>query len=158
MKTPKDKNPKKNARGKCATRFCRNLKPERRTLCHKCRKRWARVNDPEKYAFENLKRSADIRGIAFSLELEWFRDFCKKTEYAEKRGRGPWDLTVDRIDASQGYMPGNVRVIPMCENVARSNRERAAMAKFFPEYKETGCEDNHATYAESEYEPDENPF
>lgn len=154
MKTPQPKNLKKNARGKCATKFCRNLKPERRTLCHKCRKRWARLKDPEKYAYDNLKRSAEIRKIPFSLELEWFREFCKKTEYAEKRGRSSEDLTVDRIDPALGYTPENVRVIPMCENVARSNRERSAMEKFFGrgQYVYTaGCTDCG--------EPnDENPF
>lgn len=37
-----------------------------------------------------------------------------------KGERGPWSPSVDRIDSSKGYIPGNVRVTSMMYNLAKS--------------------------------------
>lgn len=108
---------RKKAKGGCLTPYCRNRAAPQRKFCHKCNKRAYRQRHPDRYAYENLRRSAQLRDIPFLLTFEEFTDFVAKTEYdPEKRGCSEGCCTVDRIDPSRGYEVGNIRPMEFLEN------------------------------------------
>lgn len=78
-----------------------------------------REYDPVRMVWHDLKNSARKRNLEFALPLDWFRTFIAGTEYMEKRGRGPDDLTIDRIREEEGYIVGNIQVIPKKNNVEK---------------------------------------
>jgi hypothetical protein len=77
-------------------------------------KEW-RERNPLKAYFNWLKRSADKRGIAFSLTLQQFARWCEKTSYLELVGRGD-AMSCDRKNPERGYEPGNIRLLSYREN------------------------------------------
>jgi hypothetical protein len=101
---------------KCATDGCINERVAQRTFCHKCRQRKYRSNHPLRAWYQNLKTNAKRRGKPFTLTLEQFSDFCKQTGYDEKKGRTADSLSVDRINASEGYHAWNIQAITLSEN------------------------------------------
>lgn len=77
----------------------------------------------------NCKASAKKRGHGFELTLEILQEMfapmrCSVTGVElsvtwDGPGRNPWYPSVDRIDASKGYEPGNVRPVCWAYNCAR---------------------------------------
>lgn len=79
-------------------------------------------NDPRAHMFRNLKDRARLRGQDFSITIEdivipercpVFGMTLLPVGHAEREGASP---TVDRIDSSRGYVPGNVAVISHAAN------------------------------------------
>lgn len=94
-----------------------------RKICYACKSRiWADKN-PVAYAWHMLKKSAKKRGYSFTITVDWFKDFCRRTGYMENKGRLFNNYTVDRIDNNQGYEPHNVRVITKSENSRKYHQE-----------------------------------
>lgn len=114
----------KKARGKCATKYCRNKAAVGRTLCHKCKQRRFRESHPKKAAYANLKAKAIYRKIKFTLTLEQFEKIAEGTEAFDKEGNRNGDYHFDRIDATRGYEVGNVQVLHSSENISKGNKER----------------------------------
>jgi hypothetical protein len=101
----------------------------RRTTCNWCRKpgyssparnkKW-RLNNPKKVMFFAARDRARRNGSEFSITAEDIPDFPEycpilgmRLEVAEA-GRGfasPNSPSLDRIDSSLGYVPGNLQVI-----------------------------------------------
>jgi hypothetical protein len=84
--------------------------------CETCKSRKARFKDPLKYAFRNIRRSAQGRNIPFLLTLDEFQDFCQRTGYLSKKGKEFEDLTIDRIDPSKPYQADNIRALTWIDN------------------------------------------
>lgn len=87
--------------------------------CGTCASRKTRINNPERYAFQQVKRSADMRNIPFELTFEQFLEFDRQTGYVVSKGRESESLTIDRIDASKGYTIDNIRALTWSENCAK---------------------------------------
>jgi hypothetical protein len=107
----------------CQTPNCNSVVRTGR-LCSKCRSREYRAKHPVNAAYLRLRYHAKERGISFSLTLEYFTDFCQRTNYLALRGIGKNDLTIDRIDATKGYEDGNIQVLTNSENKKKDIRDR----------------------------------
>lgn len=111
---------KKKQEGKCRHHGCQNyVRHERATDCATCASRKQRLNNPVNYAYNMLKVSASKRGISFEITFQQFQKFNDETGYVEKMGRGPDNLTVDRIDSSEPYTIDNIRALSYEDNVSR---------------------------------------
>jgi hypothetical protein len=108
---------------KCATRYCRGVVTDYHAHCAKCRKIAYKQRHPERYAFYVLKNNARRRGKPFTLTMDDFKSLVETSGYMSGRGRAGDCLSIDRIDSSMGYVPGNVRVISVSENSRKSNRD-----------------------------------
>lgn len=80
--------------------------------------RWRR-NNPEYYAWANLRDHARERGIPFLLTLEQFAPWAHETGYLRARGRREHMLTVDRIDSDGPYSIDNIQVLTNSENARK---------------------------------------
>jgi hypothetical protein len=105
---------------KCQTEGCQN-ETKHRKLCAKCAKRKYREKYPLKYWYDTLKTNAKRRGKEFTLTIEQFSDFCKKTGYNEKKGKTANSLSVDRIKPWLGYSADNIRAITLSDNTKLRN-------------------------------------
>lgn len=114
-----DLDPKKNKRGRCAVRYCRNMKKPTSNICSRCNHRRRKLNDPVGYAFDFIKQNAKRRGKLFNISKDYFEQLCKESGYLEHKGRRSSALSLDRINPERGYEPGNVRVISLSDNCSR---------------------------------------
>lgn len=110
---------KKRREGICKHWGCRNLVRCNRWDCETCKARKARIEHPERYAFQQVKRSADMRSIPFNLTFEEFLEFDRQTGYVASKGHKRESLTIDRIDSSRGYEVGNIRALTWDENCTK---------------------------------------
>lgn len=67
-------------------------------------------------AFMTLRDHAKARGIRFTIDRKTFARFVSKNQYIDKRGLGAACLTIDRIDNSKGYIPGNIQPLTRSAN------------------------------------------
>jgi hypothetical protein len=92
-------------------------------------RRW-RVNNPSKYLLCRCIASAKIRGQECTITVEYIEALlapmvCSATglplslEHGGDSARNPWAPSVDRLDNSKGYVPGNVRVVCWAFNMMR---------------------------------------
>lgn len=111
----------KSIQGKCSNKNCHHLVKGNQVLCGVCRVRKSRLLDPVRYSYQNVKHRANERNIPFTLELGWFREFCRATGYIENKGRTSESFSIDRIrnDHSIGYTPDNIRVITKRDNILK---------------------------------------
>ena len=106
----------------CQVKYCSNGTRDNSQICHKCHSREYRANNPEKYAYKNLKVSARIRNIPVTISFEQFKEFIDGTDYMKRRGPRNHHLQVDRIDAAKGYELGNIQLVTGLENKQRNGR------------------------------------
>lgn len=110
-------------RGKLYAKRCktcrRRARAKGRAECNPCRNNRRRQADPVRTAYETLKYSAKLRGKVFTITLEYFRRFCKATDYIKGKGRSSTSYTVDRIREEIGYVPGNLQVLTNSDNVKK---------------------------------------
>ena len=85
--------------------------------CYRCSSQRFRTNNKIKYAFNNLKYNAKRRNKSFDLLFKEFKDFCKKTDYINLKGRKHNSMSIDRINPELGYEKGNIRMITNSENI-----------------------------------------
>ena len=116
----------------------------RSTICHAC-DRERQINNrkkkrPEVFILYRTKGGAKVRGIEFSLteaDLPPIPEYCPvfpwiKLVYAVGEGRSDGSLSLDRIDSSRGYVPGNIRFISDRANRLKSDasdQELAALGR-----------------------------
>lgn len=78
------------------------------------------------------RQSARKRGLEFALDSQEVELLlgpmtCAVTklplilEYSGSSARNPWAPSLDRIDGSKGYLPGNVRVVCWAYNLMRAD-------------------------------------
>ena len=104
---------------KCSTPDCTNETAKDRRICGKCRSRKYRAKYPLKAWYDTLKMNAKRRGKSFTLTLEQFSEFCKRTGYDEHKGKTANSLSVDRIKDHLGYSIDNIRAITLRENTLK---------------------------------------
>lgn len=86
---------------------------------------------PIRKAFERARSRASTKSIEYTLtrrqELSVAREAqnrCSVTghpfDLTAARGRSPFTPSLDRIDSSRGYLPGNVRLVVSIANLAMS--------------------------------------
>lgn len=107
-------------KNKCATKFCTNERGKNRLVCHCCRSKKFRKEQPMKASFQTLRYNARRRGKEFSLTFEQFEKFCYETNYIAGRGRQKTSFSIDRIDNNKGYSIDNIRVLSVSDNSRRN--------------------------------------
>lgn len=113
---------KRTSKARCNTRRCFH-KAAVRGLCWTCYNRIRRAADPVARSFYDLqqnvrKRNRKRKGppIAFTITLEYFRTWCRKTRYIQGAGRSKDAYTIDRIENDKGYEPGNIQKMKRWRN------------------------------------------
>jgi hypothetical protein len=104
---------------KCATEGCTNERAINRRICNKCRTHKYRADHPLKAWYDILKMNAKRRRKPFTLTLDEFECFCKRTGYDEKKGKTADSLSVDRINDSEGYHAWNIQAITLRDNTLK---------------------------------------
>jgi hypothetical protein len=104
-------------RGTCAVKHC--TKKCKGQLCSTCRCRKSRIEDPERYAFNNLKNRAKQRGLPFTITLDQFREWCVKVQYIGFKGRSSDSFTIDRKHNDIGYHIDNIQVMTKQANIRK---------------------------------------
>ena len=74
-----------------------------------------------------LRDHARARGIEFKITLDYWRGLVDAFGYYQKREDEV--LSIDRVDATKGYIEGNIRVVSVSLNSYKSNKE-----KYLPEH------------------------
>lgn len=110
---------RKRREGICKHWGCQNAVAPGRWVCETCKSRKSRINNPERYAFQQVKRSADMRSIPFNLTFDQFLEFDRQTSYVASKGRESESITIDRIDSSRGYEMDNIRALTWSQNCAK---------------------------------------
>ena len=105
-------------KGLCEVKGCRNETGGRK-LCASCRSRKARLADPVRYAFNNLRNRAQQRGVLFTITLDQFRDWCSKVTYIGFAGRSAESYTIDRKHNDVGYHIDNIQVMTKRDNILK---------------------------------------
>ena len=143
---------KKPGAGLCLVRGCsKEGHPKKTGLCHgHWQYRW-RMRSRKKSAYATLRDHATGRGIEFTISLDYFLGLTDAVMFwdHEAESRGEW-LTLDRVDATRGYCPGNLRVISLSHNSVKSCRER-----HLPEHVQSILERKRARAKENPHLADE---
>lgn len=109
----------------CMVAHCFNaLRDGNRALCQKHYMQLWRARNPARAAYANLRDSARKRRLPFELSFDDFALVVGDTPYMEEKGTRVGCFHIDRIDPCLGYTVGNLRVIPLSENIAKGNKER----------------------------------
>lgn len=108
-------------RTRCKSPYCRNHSHGRQ-FCSTCRNRKFRAADPIRAAYNNLKSSATRRGLEFTITLDYFRRFCYKYKFVKNMGRTAHSYSVDRIDNTKGYIPGNIQALTIAQNSSKGTK------------------------------------
>lgn len=108
---------------KCAAHRCGN-KAQRKGVkwhkfCSKHRAQRQKETSPARYAYDRLKVNARRRCKVFTISFEYFKTWCEETGYLLMKGRSKKAATIDRIDDSKGYEPGNLQVLTNSDNVRK---------------------------------------
>ncbi len=103
---------------KCTVKYCRNQRQHNRLICAKHRMQQWRRNNPITEILNTIRSRARKKGIACSLTLVEFKQFCQEHNYT------PGVHHIDRIDPTDGYRLHNIQVLGGSENIAKGNQER----------------------------------
>ena len=122
----------------CKHKGCDSAPAFGRNECYKCRSRGIMARKPIDMCFYFLKKSAKKRGLEFSIELKWFKDWVLKSDYMERRGRSAESLGIDRIKNELGYTMTNIQILTKSEN----------SAKYWAEFRENLINNNYAVPGE----------
>lgn len=107
---------RKKRLGRCAIVYCANKSAKGRLICCKHARQSQKIKNPTRYYFDQLRGNAKRRGKTFTITIEYFRDFCAKTNYLDLKGRFGDCYQIDRIDPRKGYEPGNIQVLTNSAN------------------------------------------
>ena len=107
---------KEKKKGMCKAYRCKSEHTPKDRFCCRHRHMFNKFKNPIKYTYHLLKSNARKRKIVFDLTIDYFTKFCIDNDYIKKKGRLASDATIDRIEASKGYVPGNIQVLSKSEN------------------------------------------
>ena len=148
--------------GMCMVTRCRNEGHAHKfSLCHRhYQHRWRMLN-PKQSTYAALRDHAAQRGIEFKLDYSYFLGLMDAYAYfdhsAESFGEHP---SLDRIDATRGYVHGNLRIITVSENCRKAAREKflPAHVQAIIDRKRARAKENPHLAAEVGVEDDACPF
>lgn len=84
--------------------------------------------------------------------MEFFKKFCVGTGYAELKGKTASSLSIDRVDETRGYEPGNIQILTLSDNSRKAHVDKKLAA--YANRKAPEAEEDQSL----EYAPDEHPF
>ena len=89
--------------------------------CKKAKNDWTKVS-PEKKMFNRAKHRASVKGIEFAITLEDIRlpEVCPVFKRPFIYGDHSWTYSIDRLDSSKGYIPGNIAIISNKANMMKN--------------------------------------
>jgi len=103
-----------------------------------------------RHAFLKARASAKVRNIAFSITpddvtalMQETKGYCAVTgtPFSERRIKGkrirPFMPSIDRIDSTKGYEPGNIRLVTSMVNIALNQFGDAALLTMLQGYLTT---------------------
>ena len=115
---------KKNAKdGLCWVKGCQRASRKDRCLCHMHEMRRWRAKNKRTADYCTLRDHAKARKIEFGISLDYWRGLTDAFGFYHKKDDDEV-LTIDRVDATKGYVEGNVRVVTVSVNCYKSTRER----------------------------------
>ena len=88
-------------------------------MCSTCRSKKTRLQDPVRYAYNNLVHNAAKRNVICTITLQQFREWCHKVQYIGFKGRSAESYTVDRRYNDIGYHIDNIQVMTKSANVKK---------------------------------------
>lgn len=103
---------------KCITKYCRRLHRQKSPICSRCSMRIWRAENPDHAKWAILRDRAARKRVPFDLTVGWLSAFLDRNEYDSALHH------IDRIRAWEGYVMGNLQVLPCADNIAKGNRER----------------------------------
>lgn len=106
-------------RGTCVAHSCTACAAPGRVHCYKHRSREYAQRRPLMYKFNAIRLNARRRGKEFTITFDYFERLAIESGYDKLSGRKSESLTLDRIDESKGYVPGNVQVITNRANIRK---------------------------------------
>lgn len=97
--------------------------------------------DIQKYLWRIAKKRAKLLGREFTIRPEDIKivDRCPVLDIELKRNRGvmgPDSYSIDRINNSKGYIPGNIAVVSWKFNQLKSNLTFEQVESFYKHFKE----------------------
>jgi len=106
----------------CCAYACRN-KPVKKKggLCHKHYARKVRELDPVQSRYNQFKGNARKRNKEFTITIEEFRNFCKRTGYIITKGNRGQNATIDRRCNAQGYHLWNIQLLTNRQNALKGD-------------------------------------
>lgn len=104
----------------CCAYACRN-KPVKKKggLCHKHYARKVRELDPVQSRYNQFKGNARKRNKEFTITIEEFRHFCKRTGYIITKGNRGQNATIDRRCNAHGYHLWNIQLLTNRQNARK---------------------------------------
>ena len=85
-----------------------------------------------KYHYQKFKERTESRKLTFEITGDYINQLCIKQNrrcavtnqpicsfYADRNATSPWVYSIDRIDNSLGYVPGNIRLTTKDANMCR---------------------------------------
>lgn len=99
-----------------------------------------KINNPEKYILVKARASAKKRNLLFSITLKdiYIPKYCPvlgiKLRFT-KKGCHDYTPSIDRINNSKGYVPGNVEIISYRANTLKNNATNDEIKKLYKYYK-----------------------
>jgi len=97
---------------KCKTKWCRNSRSKKDTVCPKCRARAYKINYPGHKQYYDKKAHAKMKGIAFTLT---------RAEFLEVWQPG---MTIDRRDGLKGYHRDNIQAMSLAMNSSKGTIDK----------------------------------
>lgn len=115
---------KKQAGLYCCAYNCTNEPIKKKGgLCHKHYARKRREEDPIYSRYNQFKCRAKQRNKSFSITLEQFKDFCKRTGYLVDKGKRGQNATIDRIKNKYGYHIWNIQLLTNRQNASKGTSD-----------------------------------
>ncbi len=110
---------------RCAVSHCRNQARKGRSICHKCKSRKYKRENPFGYYYNSLRNNARARGIEFNLTRAEFEAFWKRhpKKWAAKKRDEVSRWEIDRKDNRRGYEAGNLQLLTKRKNVKKYYEE-----------------------------------
>jgi hypothetical protein len=96
---------------------------------------WNKAN-PCRYLLNNARSRASHAGLEFSITIEdiTIPDVCPYLQVPIKlilgEGKQDFNISLDRIDSTKGYIKGNVQVISKKANTMKSNATKEELDTF----------------------------
>lgn len=111
----------------CAWRRCKKRSLASSQYCSKHKHKKRKEDDPVGYYYDNLKQNARRRQKFFGLTKEEFAEFCEKTDYLNKKGKGRGKYHIDRINPELGYVAGNIQILEHVDNVNKYHQQEKSL-------------------------------
>lgn len=112
---------KTNPSNKCWVAGCTDDAKVPGSMCSRHTMRRWRAKSKRTADYCTLRDHAKARGLEFRITLDYWAGLTDA--FGFYRSDNTY-VTIDRVDATKGYVEGNLRVVSLSANAAKSNRER----------------------------------